>query len=119
MSAKESRSIGAAEADANLAWVRAEPRPADSSTASLTRLYFDTAPPTYICDAAGIILVKNRSFDEIATAFYDANAHYPDDTPPGLMRIVERLYAARVPVEETHSLAGRTLKARQIGRAHV
>src|SRR5574337_1408293 len=112
MSAKESRSIGTAEADSNLAWVRTELRTADSSTAALTRLFFDAAPPTYICDAAGIVLVKNRAFDEIAAAFYDANAHRPDDTPPGLMRIIERLYTARVPLEETHTIAGRTLKAR-------
>lgn len=111
MSVKEGRSIGAAESDSNLAWVRSEPRTAASSTA-LSRLFINAAPPTYICDAAGTIVVKNRAFAEIAGELYGADPIRADDTPPGIMRIIERLYTNRAPFEETHTIDGRTLHVR-------
>ena len=113
MGALEGRSLGTAEPDSSLAWVRPEPRAA-VSVADLARQVLDAAPPTYVCDAAGIVVLKNRAFDEIAAAVYQADPARPDDSPPGIMRIVERLYANRTPIEETHSVGGRTLRARHV-----
>jgi signal transduction histidine kinase len=118
MSAKEGRSIGAAESDSNVAWVRNEsvrnePRPAPATTI-LSRLYTDAAAPTYMCDAAGVIVTKNKAFEEIAASVYGADPVAHDDTPPGIMRVIERLYANRAPFEETHAVNGRNLRVRHV-----
>jgi signal transduction histidine kinase len=111
MSAMEGRSLGTAGSDSSVAWARAEPRAAEPATA-ITQPFIDAAPPTYVCDAAGIVVLKNRAFEEIAASIYGADPAHPDETPPGIMRLVERLYANRVPFEETHTLDGRTLRVR-------
>lgn len=113
MNAMESRSFGMAESSSNLAWVRPDPRIA-ASIPDLTRHFLNAALPTYVCDAAGIIILKNHGFDEIAAAVYDADPMRPDDTPPGIMHVIERLYSNRTPFEETHTLSGRTLHARHV-----
>ena len=111
MGAMEGRSFGTAQSDSNLSWVRPEPRSADTLS-TLTRLFLDAAPPMYVCDAAGIITVKNRGFEAIAAVVYNADPARPDEAPPGIMRVVERLYVTRTPFEETHTVDGRTLRVR-------
>jgi PAS domain S-box-containing protein len=111
MSAMEGRALGAAVSDSDVAQIPSERRPA-AFVPDLTRRFLDVAPPTYVCDPAGVVVLKNSGFDEIAAAVYGADPARPGDTPPGLMRVVERLYANRAPFEETHAVAGRTLRAR-------
>ena len=111
MSAMEGRSFGTAQSDSNLSWVRPEPRTVDTIPL-LTRLFLDTAPPMYVCDAAGIITVKNRGFEAIAATVYNADPARPDEALPGIMQVIERLYVSRTPFEETHTVDGRTLRAR-------
>jgi signal transduction histidine kinase len=111
MSAVEGRSLATADADCDLARGHPERRVA-ASDVDIARQFLESAPPTYVCDPAGLIVLKNRGFDEIAAAVYQADPRHPDDTPPGLMGIVERLYATRAPIEETHTVGGRTLRAR-------
>jgi signal transduction histidine kinase len=113
MNAMEGRSAGPTASDSNVAWVRPDSRGADP-IASLARLFVASAVPVYICDAAGVIVLKNSAFDEIAVAHYGADKTRPDDTPPGIMRLLERLYANRAPIEETHNFDGRTLRVRHV-----
>jgi len=113
MNVPESRSIETAESDSNIAWVRADARAADPGTA-LAQLLLHAGPPAYACDAAGLIVFRNRGFDEIALAHYGADADRPDDTPPGILRLVERLYAGRVGIDESHTVNGRSLHVRHV-----
>jgi len=113
MNAMEGRSPGTANTDSNVAWVRPDSRTADPIV-SLARLFVASAVPVYICDAAGVIVLKNSAFDEIAVAHYGADKSRLDETPPGIMRLLERLYANRTPIEETQMLDGRTLRVRHV-----
>jgi len=87
MNAMEGRSAGTATSDSNVAWVRPESRATDP-VASLARLFVASAVPVYICDAAGVIVLKNSAFDAIATSHYGADKARPEDTPPGIMRLL-------------------------------
>ncbi|MGE5537870.1 MAG: ATP-binding protein [Gemmatimonas sp.] len=112
MNAMEGRSAGTA-ADSNVAWVHPEPRGAES-LASLARLFLASSLPVYVCDPAGALILRNRAFDDIAIAVYGADKSRPEDTPPRLMHLIERLYASRAPIEETHTVNGRTLRVRHV-----
>jgi len=66
--------------------------------------------PAYATDAAGNIVYANPAFAEIARALFElpADVQAIDETPVALMRIVEKLYLARRPIEthETIVVAG-------------
>jgi PAS domain S-box-containing protein len=66
--------------------------------------------PSYVTDAAGNIVYANPAFAQIARALFDLPSEVQaiDETPTVLMRIIERLYLARRPIEtqETIDIAG-------------
>jgi PAS domain S-box-containing protein len=66
--------------------------------------------PAYATDAAGNIVYANPAFAQIARALFEmpADVQAIDETPVALMRIIERLYLARRPIEthETIDIGG-------------
>jgi len=66
--------------------------------------------PAYATDAAGNIVYANPAFAQIARALFDlpTDVQAIDETPVALMRIIERLYLARRPIEthETVDIGG-------------
>ncbi|HEU0071347.1 MAG TPA: PAS domain-containing sensor histidine kinase [Alphaproteobacteria bacterium] len=96
----------------------AEPQPpriavgevSTESQSELLRGLCERLSPAYATDAAGNIVYANPAFAQIARALLDlpAEAQAIDETPPALMRIVEKLYLARRPIEthETIDMAG-------------
>ncbi|HEY4133668.1 MAG TPA: PAS domain-containing sensor histidine kinase [Alphaproteobacteria bacterium] len=62
--------------------------------------------PSYVTDAAGNIVYANPAFAQIARALFELSPDVQaiDETPPMLMRIVERLYMARRPIETQETL---------------
>ena len=74
--------------------------------------------PAYATDAAGNIVYANPAFAEIARALFDLPAEVQaiDETPPALMRIVEKLYLARRPIETHETVVAGGVKRAYIGR---
>ena len=66
--------------------------------------------PAYATDTAGNIVYANPAFAQIARALFElpADVQAIDETPAALMRIIERLYLARRPIEthETVDIGG-------------
>lgn len=80
------------------------------SHSDLLRGLCERLSPAYATDAAGNIVYANPAFAQIARALFDlpADVQAIDETPAALMRIIERLYLARRPIEtqETVGIGG-------------
>jgi PAS domain S-box-containing protein len=74
--------------------------------------------PAYATDAAGNIVYANPAFADIARGLFElpADAHAIDETPAALMRIVEKLYLARRPIETHETIAVAGISRTFIGR---
>lgn len=75
----------------------------NQSQDELLRGLAERLAPAYATDAAGNIVYANSAFAQIARALFDlpADVQAIDETPVALMKIIERLYLARRPIE-TH-----------------
>jgi PAS domain S-box-containing protein len=74
--------------------------------------------PAYATDAAGNIVYANPAFAQIARALFDlpADLQAIDETPTALMRIIERLYLARRPIETQETVGIGATRRTFIGR---
>lgn len=88
-----------------------EQKPADHS--ALYRGVIEQSQPIYITDFAGNLILTNKAFAEISGPLFDV-ADISEgivDTPPALMKVIERIYLDQRPIEkkETVTVDGKSL----------
>lgn len=88
------------------------------SHSDLLRGLCERLSPAYATDAAGNIVYANPAFAQIARALFDlpADVQAIDETPTALMRIIERLYLARRPIETQETVGIGEAQRTFIGR---